>query len=67
MILAVFMKKIKDDELAVASLDLASYACGFVCRLVAKRVNHRPLPDPVLEAVPEIYEYYRDRAKLLSL
>lgn len=62
-----FFEKIKDSEAASVALDLASYACGFVCRLSAEKANIISLPDPVLEALPDIYEYFHDRAKLIGL
>ena len=61
-----FFERIKHDEKASAALDLASYACGFVSRLVATASGYGPLPDPVLESLPEIYEYYQGRASLLG-
>ena len=63
---AVF-ERIKHDEKASAALDLASYACGFVSRLVATASGCGPLPDPVLESQPDIYEYYQERASFLGI
>lgn len=62
-----FYERVKHDERASAALDLASYACGFVCRITAAKSGYRPLPDPVLESVPEIYEYYEARAHFLNV
>ncbi len=62
-----FYEQIKHDDKAAACLDLASYACAFVCRIAAQKVGLTPLPDPVLEAVPEIYEYYQSRSEFLGL
>jgi hypothetical protein len=64
---ASFFEQIKHDKNAAAALDLASYACGFVCRLSAQKAGVNVLPDPVLEALPDVYEYFRDRAELLGL
>ena len=63
---AVF-ERIKHDERASAALDLASYACGFVLRLAATASGYGPLPDPVLESRPDIYEYYQERASFLGI
>lgn len=57
----------KDDRIASAALDLASYACGFVCRITAARVGTKSLPDPVIESLPEVYEYFRDRAESIGV
>lgn len=62
-----FYEQLKHDECASACLDLASYACGFVCRIAAEKSGYGPLPDPVREALPEIYEYYESRAALLNV
>ncbi len=51
----------------ILALDLAAYACGFVSRMMARVSGHGPLPDTVLESLPEIYEYYRDRAEFLGV
>lgn len=62
-----FFEQLKDNQSAAAALDLASYACGFVCRVMAPQAKITVLPDPVLEALPDIYEYYRDRAQFLGI
>jgi len=62
-----FFERIQHNETASAALDLAIYACGFVSRTAANASGYSPLPDPVLESLPEIYEYYRDRASLLGV
>ncbi|MES9971533.1 MAG: hypothetical protein ABW092_15985 [Candidatus Thiodiazotropha sp.] len=64
---SVFFEQLKDNETAAAALDLASYACGFVCRISAQNAGVNTLPDPVLEALPDVYEYFRDRAGVLGL
>ncbi len=60
-------ERVKNDEAVSAALDLASYACGFVARIVAEQCKYGPLPDPVLESLPEIYGYYQERAEYLGL
>ncbi|PID63618.1 MAG: hypothetical protein CSB44_01255 [Gammaproteobacteria bacterium] len=55
-------EQVKDDEKASAALDIASYACGFVCRVFAAEAGVDKLPVPVLESVPGIADYYRQRA-----
>jgi hypothetical protein len=62
-----FFERIKHNEKAAAALDLASYACGFVSRLAAQASGYGPLPDPVLESLPDVYEYYQERASFLGL
>lgn len=62
-----FFEHIKDNEKASAALDLASYACGFVSRLVATASGYGPLPTPVLESLPDIYEYYQERSRFLGI
>ena len=62
-----FYERLKDNKSAAAALDIASYACGFVSRMVAKKCQYGPLPDPVLEALPDIYEYYQEQAALLGV
>lgn len=62
-----FFERIQHNETASAALDLASYACGFVLRTAANASGYGPLPDPVLESLPEIYEYYQGRASLLGV
>lgn len=62
-----FWEILKESEKDSAALDIISYACGFICRCAAKKAGIRTLPDPVIESVPDIYEYYRDRAKLLEI
>ena len=62
-----FFEQLKYSEKASAALDLASYACGFVCRLSAEKANIHSLPDPVLEALPDIYEYFYDKIKIAGL
>lgn len=62
-----FFERIQHNETASAALDLASYACGFVSRTAANASGYSPLPDPVLESLPEIYEYYQGRASLLGV
>ncbi len=62
-----FFEQVQHDEMASAALDLASYACGFVARISAKEAGCRSLPEPVLESMPDIYEYYRDKTDLLRL
>lgn len=64
---SVFYEYFSDNDKASAALDLASYACGFVSRMVAMRENYSPLPDPVLESVPDIYEYFKEKAEFLNL
>ena len=60
-------EQVRGSEKTEAALDLASYACGFICNISAERAGRNQLPDPVLESVPEIYEYFRARAELLKL
>ena len=62
-----FYERLQHEETASAALDLASYACGFVSRMSAAKSEYGPLPDPVLEAMPEIYEYYQERAGFLGV
>lgn len=62
-----FYEFVKDSEEASAALDLASYACGFVLRIASEKSGYTPLPDPVVESLPEIYEYYQDRAEFLGV
>ncbi|PIE06947.1 MAG: hypothetical protein CSA74_09890 [Rhodobacterales bacterium] len=64
---AAFHERVQNDATACAALDLAAYACGFVSRMMARVSGHGPLPDTVLESLPEIYEYYRDRAEFLGV
>lgn len=64
---SAYFEIVKEDKKAAAALDLASYACAFVSRLVAAVSGYGPLPDPVLEALPEIYEYYKERAIFLGV
>ena len=62
-----YFEVVKDDEYACAALDLASYACAFLLRIVFAEKNGKGLPDSVLEALPEIHAYYRDRATILGI
>ena len=62
-----FFERIKHNEKASAALDLATYACGFVSRLAAQTSGYGPLPDPVLESEPDVYEYYQERASFLEI
>ncbi|PTT86032.1 hypothetical protein DBR42_13990 [Pelomonas sp. HMWF004] len=62
-----YFEVVKDDEAACAALDLASYACAFLLRIVCGQRSGRGLPDSVLEALPEIHAYYRDRAAFLGI
>lgn len=62
-----YFEILSSDENAAAALDLASYACGFVSRVVAEKTNYGPLPDPVLEALPDVSDYFKERAELIGL
>lgn len=62
-----FYEILKKNEKDAAALDIASYACGFVCRYAAKNEKITNLPDPVIESVPEIYEYYQRKAEFLKI
>ena len=62
-----FVERLKHNETASAALDLASYACGFVSRVAATASGYGPLPDPVLESLPTIYEYFQKKALFLGV
>lgn len=61
-----YHERIKESEKAAAALDVASYACGFVCRISAAEAGIDTLPDPVLESTPDVFDYYRQRALLFN-
>ena len=63
----VYFAQIHEDERACAALDLATYACGFTARITAAAAGVGALPDPVLEALPEVSSYFQDRAVFLGL
>jgi len=62
-----FYEKVKDDAQASAAVHIVSYGCAFVLRLAAKRKGVNGLPDPVLEALPDIADFYFDQAQLLGI
>jgi hypothetical protein len=64
---AVYFDIVSENEKAAAALDLASYACGFTCRSVAKGQGIKSLPEPVIESILEIYDYYKERAEYLHI
>ncbi|WP_299153691.1 hypothetical protein [uncultured Tateyamaria sp.] len=58
---------INGDEKASAALHIVSYGCAFNLRLAAKKMGLHILPDPVLEALPDIADFYFDQAEILGL
>ena len=62
-----FYELVKGDEKASAALHIASYSCAFAARVVAEREGFKPLPDPVLEALPEVSDFFFEQAKLLKI
>lgn len=62
-----YFHDLEGDERACAALDLASYACGFVARVTAPAAGATGLPDPVRESLPDVAEYFRERAALLGV
>jgi len=64
---AALGEELGDDEQVKAWMDIASYACAFVCRLAAERSGYGAVPEPVVEAIPGIYEYYMERATSLGI
>jgi len=63
----VYFNALQGDERALAALDLAAYACGFVARITAPAAGNPVLSDPILEAEPENATYFEARAALLGL
>lgn len=63
----VYYAKIEEDERACAAMDIATYACGYVARITAPAAGVTRLPDPVLESLPEVSDYYAERAAFLGL
>ncbi len=59
-----FYEQVESNKKACAALDIASYTCGFICRVFAAEAGIDILPDPVLESVPEKIDYYRQQALL---
>ena len=64
---AEYFDIISENEKVAAALDLASYACGYICRIVAQNQGIKSLPEPVIESIPEIYDYYQERAAYLHI
>lgn len=62
-----FYEKVKDDAKASAAVHIVSYGCAFVLRLAVGKEALDGLPDPVLEALPDIADFYFDQAKLLGI
>jgi hypothetical protein len=60
-------EELGDDKQAIAWMDIASYACAFICRLAAERSGYGAVPAPVVEAIPDIYEYYMEKAASLGI
>lgn len=63
----VYFNTMQGHERAMAALDLATYACGFTARIMAPAAGDPTLSDPVLEAQPDIYDYFEGRAALLDV
>lgn len=63
----VYFNTMQGDDRALAALDLAAYACGFTARMTAPMAGDPVLSDPVLEAQPDIYDYFEGRAAVLDL
>ena len=63
----VYAGVVDGDAAAQAALDLASYACGFTARISAPAAGVSHLPDPVLEAMPYVADYFRIQAAVLGL
>ncbi len=61
-----YCERARENDKAAAALDVASYACGFVCRISAAEAGIDTLPDPVLESTPDVFDYYRQRALLFN-
>lgn len=64
---ASIYEQIRGAEKAEVALDIASYACGFVCNISATKAGINQLPGPVLESIPEVYVYFCAKAKQLNL
>ena len=64
---SAYYEIVHHNDRAAAALDLASYACGFVLRIAGRKKGLMSMPDPVIESLPEIYEYYQERARFLGI
>lgn len=58
---------VKADDRASAALHIVSYSCAFNLRVSAKVDAFGPLPDPIVEATPDVYQFYMDQAKELGI
>lgn len=64
---AAFYDVVSDDERASAAVHIVSYACAFSLRLAASKLHLDQQPDPVLEAVPDIFGFYAEQAGILGI
>lgn len=64
---AAFYEAVSDDERASAAVHIVSYACAFSLRIVASKLHLDHQPDPVREALPDIFGFYAEQADILGI
>lgn len=63
----VYLYEMDGDDRAIAVLDLAAYACGFVARIMAPAAGNPSLPDSIVDADASIADYFERQAARLGL
>lgn len=63
----VYLYEFEGDAPAIAVLELAAYACGFVARIMAPAAGNPTLPDSIIDADPSIADYFEKQAATLGL